>query len=134
MTVRCVRCDAGIRLEHADLVGNGYRCPACSIAATSEEACGGLPDLADHLDPAARDAQRAKFRDRAIIAGGVVVATIAAPIAAAMSGLASVALGLFAVMVPYGITFSSVHFAVAYSQYRRYAKQPQLPAAIATIR
>jgi hypothetical protein len=46
--VACVRCGAWVALELADLVGNGYRCAACSLCARIEEHAG-LADVADHL-------------------------------------------------------------------------------------
>jgi hypothetical protein len=82
--VICVHCGRRVPLHAADVVGLGYRCAGCTVAAEVGELVG-APDVADHLS--AED--RARFAQR-----GKEIAVKAAVVSAIM---AAVAIVLFAV-------------------------------------
>ncbi len=45
--VACARCGMYVAIGAADVVGNGYRCEACSLGAALDVADDGAPDRAD---------------------------------------------------------------------------------------
>jgi len=128
MTVTCVRCARTFAPGEVDIVGTGYRCQACSVAAELA-AAHGVADVGDNLDLATR--QSLATRARWQIAGGLVgTAALFAP-----AVLATLAMGLggwtvvLALIAFYAMTLTLGQFGDGLDKWRRYGHVPALPTA-----
>jgi hypothetical protein len=52
--VTCIQCKTKLPLSRADVVGQGYRCPACSARAEISQLSGGPSDISANLSHADR--------------------------------------------------------------------------------
>jgi hypothetical protein len=83
--VTCVTCHAKLPQAKADVVGLGYRCPACTAKAELAQLTGGPSDIDANLTSSDRGALRA-FGWKAIglgvalLGGGVAVYAFAGPV------------------------------------------------------
>ena len=131
MTVTCVRCGRAFPPAEVDIVGTGYRCQACSVAAQLA-AAHGQADVGDNLDLATRQqlAQRARWQ---MVGGLVGTAGLFAP-----AVLATLAMGLggwtvvLSLIAFYAMTLTLGQFGDGLDKWRRYGHVPQLP--VATVR
>jgi hypothetical protein len=124
--VTCVRCSRTLALEAADIVGNGYRCAACTVVS---ESLGEDGEVADNVTPEQREklAKEGKRRFFTFIGAGTaalgtpaVIGLVAAgPIGAALGGL----MGLYFVGSVAGSAGE-----ISWAQWRRY-RTPPLPTA-----
>lgn len=77
--VTCVTCGSKLPVARADVVGQGYRCPACSAKAEIAALTGGPSDVSANLSASDRKALRLSGWKLigpgvlAIIAGGVLI-------------------------------------------------------------
>ena len=83
--VACVTCGSRLPVAKADVVGQGYRCPACSAKADLAKLTGGPSDIAANLSDDDRRGMRA-FAARFIglgvlmIAGGIMGYAVVGPL------------------------------------------------------
>ena len=127
MTVVCVRCNATVPAARADVVGTGYRCDQCSLQAEVTE---GADATTDHVEPAERERLAKQGKTKFMAAMGIAGTILATPT------LIGYAVGgpLFAVLgAVFGIYGGGQVIGTAtetyYTQWKRYGKTPQLPAA-----
>jgi hypothetical protein len=128
MMVNCVRCAGTFRLHEVDIVGTGYRCQTCSVAAALA-AAHGVADVGDNLDLATRHslARRARLQMFGGLFGtaGLFAPAVLATLAMGLGGW-TVVLTLIAF---YAMTITLGTFGDGLEKWRRYAGVPALPTA-----
>ena len=121
--VSCLRCGRSLPVRQMDIVGNGFRCEPCGLAALVAEN-NGEPDIIDNIDPATRAdlARKSKLAGALTLAAFIIAPTIGwivgGPLVAGMVAAGALYMG--------GGTLD-----ITYTNWRRYRRARNLPAATA---
>jgi hypothetical protein len=121
----CIRCGVLAPESQMDIVGNGHRCPSCSLAAEMDERKG-IDDIDDNQEPALlqRQARRTR-RNWLLTMATVATLAVLAPAYLVISG------GYITAALLAGTTlyFGATAIESTYAAYRRYKHVHELPQA-----